>query len=309
MSRTKNKRRLSKREYLLSSKKCFLIEDKLLPLYSHLVESYSDQLKDTWAVKVEESQFGSVQIKEEPADEINYDASLILPMNEDVSASSPQEFDNFNPSEDSYSHCSESNQQKSLTGPKKNEDTPNNRTCTVCSKVFSRLSHLTAHMIIHSGEKPYGCSECDKRFCTKGHLNQHLFTHTGEKPYSCEQCDFTCSQKSQLTRHLRTHTGHKPYMCDVCGASFAHSSNCKRHKLTHTGDKKYKCEQCGKMFAEKHHLTRHIRTHSGEKPYGCDVCGRMFAQSSTRNRHSSRCSSTVTYGQNKEYKYVPVAFK
>ena len=73
---------MSKKEYLLSSKKCFLIEDKLLPLYSHLVESYSDQLKDTWEVKVEESQFGSVLIKEEPTDEINYDAPMILQMHE-----------------------------------------------------------------------------------------------------------------------------------------------------------------------------------------------------------------------------------
>ena len=82
MSRTKNKRRLSKKEYLLSFKKCWLIEEKLLPSYSYLVESYSDQLKDTWTVKVEESQFGSVQIKEEPTDEINCDAPMIIPMHE-----------------------------------------------------------------------------------------------------------------------------------------------------------------------------------------------------------------------------------
>ena len=46
------------------------------------MESYSDQLKDRWPVKVEDSQSGSVLIKEEPADEIYYDAPLILPMNE-----------------------------------------------------------------------------------------------------------------------------------------------------------------------------------------------------------------------------------
>ena len=82
MSHTKNKRRLSKKKFLLSSKKCWVIEDKLLPLYSHLVQSYSDQLKDTWTVKLEESQFGSVQIKEEPTDEINYDTPIIIPTNE-----------------------------------------------------------------------------------------------------------------------------------------------------------------------------------------------------------------------------------
>jgi len=299
MSRTKNKRRRAfKKKFLLSSKKCFLIEDVLLPVYLHLVESYSDQLKDTWAVKVEESQFGSVQIKEEPVDEINCDPPMILPMNEEVPASSSQEFlnlDDFNPSEDSSSHYSDSNQRTSHTGPiVDKEETHKNRTCTVCSKVFTRPSHFRRHMRIHSGEKPYACSECDKRFSTKGHLNQHLLTHTGEKPYSCEHCSYICSRKTHLSQHLRTHTGHKPYLCDVCGASFAESSNFNRHKLTHIGEKKYKCEQCDEMFARKSHLTRHIRTHTGEKPFGCDVCGKMFSESRSRNRHSQQCTSTVT---------------
>ena len=85
MAGRKNKRRrrrVSKKEYLLSSKKCWLIETKLLPVYSHLVDTYSDQLKDTWTVKVEESQFESVQIKEEPTDEIDYETPIILPTNE-----------------------------------------------------------------------------------------------------------------------------------------------------------------------------------------------------------------------------------
>ena len=79
MSRKKNKRRrVLKRKFLLSSKKRWLIQDKLLPVFSHLVDTYSDQLKDTWEVKVEESQFGSVQIKEEPTDEIDYAIPMIL---------------------------------------------------------------------------------------------------------------------------------------------------------------------------------------------------------------------------------------
>ena len=88
MAGTKNKRRrVFKKKFLLSSKKCWIIEDKLLPVYSHLVDTYSEQLKDTWTVKVdikqEESQFGSVQIKEELAIEIdNNDAPMILPMDE-----------------------------------------------------------------------------------------------------------------------------------------------------------------------------------------------------------------------------------
>ena len=80
MAGIKNKRRrVFKKKYLLSSKKCWLVEEKLLPVYSYLLDTYYDQLNDTWTVKVEESQFGRVQIKEEPTDEINYDAPMILP--------------------------------------------------------------------------------------------------------------------------------------------------------------------------------------------------------------------------------------
>ena len=71
MAGIKNKRRrVFKKKYLLSSKKCWLVEEKLLPVYSYLLDTYYDQLNDTWTVKVEESQFGRVQIKEEPTDEM-----------------------------------------------------------------------------------------------------------------------------------------------------------------------------------------------------------------------------------------------
>lgn len=305
MSRTKNKRRgVSKKEYLLSSKKCWLIEDKLLPVFSRLVESYSDELKDTWAVQVEESQFGSVQIKEEPADEINYDALMILQMHKEVPASSSQElqdFNEFNPSEDSPFQFSNNHQLTSFTGPiVDKEETHNNRKCAVCSKVFTRSNNLVKHMRSHSGENPYACSECDKRFSQKFDLNRHLLTHTGEKPYSCEHCSYTCAQRSTLNQHLTTHTGHKPHSCDVCGKSFARSRNLNQNKLTHTGEKKYKCEQCEKVFSWRGDLKRHIRTHTGEKPYRCDVCGKMFARSSARNKHTQQCTSTVTSDRNKE---------
>ena len=38
--------------FLLTSKKCWVMDEKLLEVYSHLVESYSHQLKDELKVKV-----------------------------------------------------------------------------------------------------------------------------------------------------------------------------------------------------------------------------------------------------------------
>ena len=37
-------------------------------------------------------------------------------------------------------------------------------------------------------EKVYQCTQCTKAFGIKGNLNAHLITHTGEKPYQCSFC-------------------------------------------------------------------------------------------------------------------------
>ena len=42
--RTRIQSKKKKRRFLMTSKKCWIIEDKLIPLYSHLLDHYSNQL-------------------------------------------------------------------------------------------------------------------------------------------------------------------------------------------------------------------------------------------------------------------------
>ena len=59
-----------KNTFLLTSKQCWLIDEKLIPLYQHLVDDYSIKLREEWTVKVEEMDIETTpQVKEEPEED------------------------------------------------------------------------------------------------------------------------------------------------------------------------------------------------------------------------------------------------
>ena len=66
------------KKFLLTSKKCWLIEEKLIPFYQHLVDDYSDKLREEWTVKVEETDVEVVQqVKEEPQEDYLVDSQRL----------------------------------------------------------------------------------------------------------------------------------------------------------------------------------------------------------------------------------------
>lgn len=48
---------------------------------------------------------------------------------------------------------------------------------------FFQVAHLRAHVLIHTGEKPYPCDICGTHFRHLQTLKSHMRIHTGEKPY------------------------------------------------------------------------------------------------------------------------------
>lgn len=46
--------------------------------------------------------------------------------------------------------------------------------CQYCHYMFRRQSHLTRHVLIHTGEKPFKCNQCDERFSRSDKLKLHV---------------------------------------------------------------------------------------------------------------------------------------
>ena len=55
-------------------------------------------------------------------------------------------------------------------------------------KEFSRADKLKAHIITHSGIKPYKCRECGRAFGRKPHLREHERGHKADYRFKCDIC-------------------------------------------------------------------------------------------------------------------------
>ena len=157
--------------------------------------------------------------------------------------------------------------------------------CTICSKAFARKSVLKRHMVIHSDESSFQCTKCNASFKRAYDLTEHLLIHSDK--FECEFCGKRFKTQMKCREHVgKFHSDNRPYPCTQCDSAFNSKSNLVTHiRKVHEKVVNYRCGHCSKGFYYRSNLIKHLRVHTGERPFQCKECSKTYKRRSDLTRH------------------------
>ncbi|XP_051912067.1 zinc finger protein 420-like [Hippocampus zosterae] len=138
---------------------------------------------------------------------------------------------------------------------------------------------------------PHDCPDCNMKFKFASSLTAHRVIHTGERPYRCSECGLCFSYRQALRWHRNLHKTACEYECDICGETFPSVSARSDHeRKAHVAGGAFACPQCESKFTCETTLSKHLETHvgcagdAGKLPGNAAVVSLVNVRASRRKR-------------------------
>uniref|UniRef100_A0AAY5F5N7 Zinc finger protein 865 n=1 Tax=Electrophorus electricus TaxID=8005 RepID=A0AAY5F5N7_ELEEL len=185
--------------------------------------------------------------------------------------------------------------------------------CPTCGQVFKRRCHMRAHMLRHSGHKPYCCDVCHKTFAYKSNLGRHRHTHTPRRAHVCQQCGQSFTQSGTLKKHQLLHEHvlkkNKTLKFSISVFHLIGPDPCHSCRFVHTGQYPFSCSICGQSFPRKKSLQLHTLFHQGKQPVTCPSCLEQFLDQTSLDTHLPLCKQQEALGHKTDPSVLGVARK
>ncbi|CAA21647.1 C2H2-type domain-containing protein [Caenorhabditis elegans] len=199
--------------------------------------------------------------------------------------------------------------------------------CSMCDKVFPRLSHLQRHQMTHLNVRNYSCTFCEEKFVQKSHLTRHVSRKHSNAPgvevdwTACDKCGQLFKTTYEMRIHRQTyHELHKckqcqevieagsdglrkhhmqcrkySNVCDECGASFSRPADLVSHETSCLKKFAFVCKPCDSYFRQRVQLDRHIKK-AHFHPTKCSKCEQISDTPVQNSRHSLECVKVIICG-------------
>ncbi|KAJ0180940.1 hypothetical protein K1T71_003025 [Dendrolimus kikuchii] len=166
--------------------------------------------------------------------------------------------------------------------------------CKLCQYHTNHFKNLKAHLVTHSGARPYVCNICSKGYSQMGSLQAHR--ETTHKEYrvelTCQYCGKLIKGRSRLYKHMKSHQDIK-FQCENCNKMFKSRETLKVHMQRHSGFKRYTCELCAANYYTVAGLCTHKKTHhSTFVTNTCEICGYESKTYSGIYKHKKKHTAT-----------------
>ena len=175
------------------------------------------------------------------------------------------------------------------------------RACYICPKMFIDSNHLSIHLNMHLGLKPFLCDQCSSSFKSKVGLNLHIKFKHSSLEFDCKECGKSFSASYVTCANHKMLKSEVDIPCEKgCGYTTRYKERLKHHYLSPRCDPKnpllriFFCRFCEGSFTTEKYKRRHERFHSEPKPYNCRICGLTFTQSYNMKRHTKRIHAQIT---------------